>query len=154
MGTLNFAASAGLVEAPFVRISGGVSQPEQTALASSGKASYRFKVPAPGRYIIRTKVDAPGDANNSLYVAIDGEPADPADTWDILSFTNGLEFRTVTLRGSGTFNTPQFNPKIFQLTGEHTLIIRGREKGVLMSDISITPADVAPKPPTGLSVGR
>jgi hypothetical protein len=107
-----------------------------------GSAVYRFNIVTAGVYVVSAVVDAEDAGSNSVFVNIDGEPMDPAMIWDIPP-TNGFEERTVSWRGNGTFDTPQFAPKAFALSaGEHELIIRGRERNTQTDVIKL--AYVAP----------
>ena len=67
---------------------------------------------------------------------------------------SGAEIRIVSWQGSGTYDNPQFVPKVFTLSaGTHQLVVRGREAGVLMDSISITaPPQNPPQPPANLRV--
>src|SRR5690606_28757898 len=106
---------AGIVESPF-RISGGViSQPSETGLNGGGRAVYNFSVATAGNYLVMMEVNAPSEAHNSLFVNIDSEPLDPASIWHI-PVTDGTENRTVSWQGSGTYNDPEFTPKVFTLS--------------------------------------
>jgi len=48
-------------------------------MAGSGEAIYNFIVAIPGSYVVSALVNAPGDGENSLYINVDSEPADPLD---------------------------------------------------------------------------
>jgi len=148
----SFAASAGTITSPFVVDSNGdVSQPVETTVSTGGRASYAFLVSTPGDYTITAVVNAPNSGADSFFVNIDAEPTDPIMIWDILPLTSGLESRTISWRGNGTFNSPQYASKRFSLSeGSHQLIIRGREANVLLRNIAIVPA--GPSAPTGLRI--
>ena len=124
-------------------------------MSASGRASYTFSVNSAGNYVIQVDINAPGDASNSLYVNIDGEPTDPTMIWDIPP-TSGFEQRTANWRGSGTFDADEFVPKVFSLSaGSHQLIVRGREGNVRFDEISIVKTSGAaptPAPPQNLRV--
>lgn len=144
---LTFAADAGTISLPFtVDGSHHVSQTVVTAdPATGGRAAYLFTAPA-GDYRIVINVNAVDDGANSCFVAIDAEPT-TLDEWDIQLFTTGYEDRTVSIKGTGTPNAPQFPNKVWTLTAaNHTLIIRGREADFAFGTITITPV-VAPPPP-------
>ena len=137
---LTFQATSGVISAPFTTESGILSQPIETDLSDSGRASYSFNIPLAGNYIITARVNAPSGGANSLFVNIDAEPTDPTMIWDVLPTTAGFEPRTVGWRGNGTFDSPQFPTKVFWLSvGTHTLIIRGREALTGLDVITITP---------------
>ena len=93
-------------------------------------------------------LNAPNTASDSLFIDFDQEPTTPTTIWDVQTLTNGIETRTVSWRGTGTFNAPQFNPKVWNLkAGEHTLYIRGREAGMQVDAITIVPQPSS-EPPT------
>ena len=141
MSGLTFPADAGLITPPFVASDGNVWQNVETTDPSlGGRAAYRFVITNPGEYVVSALVDAPGDGNNSLFINIDSEPTTPTMIWDIVSYTNGLEWRTACWRGTGTFDNPQIVPQKFALsTGVHELIIRGREANTILGTITIAP---------------
>lgn len=148
---MTFQAEAGTIEAPFVVSGGGISQPSETGLSTGGRASYLFSVPTAGDYVVNMIIDAPSEARNSVFVNIDAEPQDPAMIWHI-PLTSGAQSRTVSWQGGGTYDNPQFAPKVFNLTaGTHQLVIRGREAGVVIDSISIV-VPTQPTPPSNLHV--
>jgi len=135
---MGFEAEAGTIGAPFVVGNGTISQSAETDLNTGGRATYNFAVPNTGDYVVNLVVNAPSEAKNSVFVNIDAEPEDPTGIWHI-PVTTGAQTRTVSWQGDGTYDNPQFVPKVFHLTaGTHQLIIRGREAGVEMDSISIT----------------
>jgi hypothetical protein len=84
-------------------------------------------------------LNAPSDGENSLYVNVDGEPADPFMIWDI-PVTSGFTNLTANWRGNGTPTSAQFSPKIFTLTaGDHQLYVRGREPNTQLQSFTIAP---------------
>jgi hypothetical protein len=142
---LTFAADSGAISAPFVATNGTVVQSVATDVTNGGLAVYSFDVVNAGDYLVSAMVNAPSEGENSLYVNIDAEPADPLMIWDI-PLTTGLTNRTVSWRGNGTADpaSAQYNPKVFTLsTGTHQLIIRGRAANTTLGTISI-----AATPPT------
>jgi hypothetical protein len=146
-----------VISSPFAVTNGALSQPVETDLSDSGRASYSFNITAPGDYIVTAAVNAPNESANSFFVNIGGEPTDPAMIWDVLPTTAGVETRTVGWRGNGTFSSPQFPTRVFSLSaGTHTLIVRGREAGTRLGAITIssasTPAPSAPGAPQDLRV--
>ena len=149
MPGLSFQAEAGLIESPFSVTSGTVSQTVPTTTPSNGgRARYRVTIPSTGKYRVNMNVNAPNTAANSLFIDFDQEPTTPTTIWDVQALTNGIETRTVSWRGTGTFNAPQFNPKVWDLSaGEHTLYIRGREARMQVDAITIVPQPSS-EPPT------
>jgi len=133
------AATSGVVTAPFIVTNDYIYQPFQTTVvAAAGRAAYNFAVTNAGAYVLQTVVSAPNDAANSFYVNIDAEPQDPAMIWDI-PITSGFASRMVSWRGTGTFDTNEFVPKVFNLApGSHQLIIRGREANALLQSVRVT----------------
>jgi hypothetical protein len=138
---LNFAADSGTLTPPFVAVSGIVSQNLLTILTGSGQAIYNFTIDIPGSYVVSALVNAPSDAENSLYVNVDGEPTDPLMIWDI-PVTSGFTNLIASWRGNSTAaGPPQFSPKVFTLSaGTHQLYVRGREPNVQMQSFTIAPA--------------
>jgi len=135
---LSWEAETGTIITPFkVKDSYIYQDKETTDPTKGGKAAYTFTITNAGDYIIKTTVKAPSTGSNSFFVNIDGEPTTPTMIWDITK-TSGFVERTVSWRGTGSIDKNQFNPKVFTLTaGEHTLIIRGREKNTLLDKISL-----------------
>lgn len=141
---LSFDSTSGAISDPFV-----VNPPNTIAQSvetldptTAGRAVYEFAVTNAGDYTVFINVDAPSDGANSVLVNIDAEPSDSSMIWDI-PLTTGLEFRTVTWRGTGG------NPKIFTLSpGVHQLIILGREAGAVLGRIQIMASIRRPAPPT------
>lgn len=120
-------ASSGTISAPFTTTSSYIFQAIQTIdPLVGGRAAYNFSLSSSGQYILRSVVEAPDISSDSLFANIDTEPTTSA-IWDV-GITSGPELRTLTWRGAGTVDLPEFKPKIFNLaSGNHTLIIRGRE---------------------------
>ena len=147
MQGLSWEAEAGLVIAPFAVANGGVSQAVETLdTASGGMAVYRFVVPEAGEYTVSMLVDAPAADANSLLVDIDAAPGGASAIWDV-PLTVGIEERTVSWRGSGTPDAPEFAPKVFTLAaGERRFFIVGREAGVLVDRVALELVSVAPDP--------
>jgi hypothetical protein len=136
-GSLSFEAEAGSVTAPFVVASGYIYQTSETSVTAGGRAIYNFTITNAGEYVIQATVNAPNDAANSFFVNIDAEPQDPSMIWQI-PVTTGFESRIVNAQGNGTFDNPQFDRKIFNLTtGSHQLIIRGREANTQLDRLSL-----------------
>ena len=108
--------------------SGG--QSIKTAVADSGTATYDFNVETGGLYEIIARVYAFGPGSDSFFVKIDNEEE---DTWDLNPEGLPEDYNIwredeVTKRGTGTFNNPQHDPYIVELSqGQHTITFRGRE---------------------------
>src|SRR6266850_8513805 len=137
---LTFSADSGTLTPPFVAASGIVSQNLLTIMAGSGEAIYNFIVAIPGSYVVSALVNAPGDGENSLYINVDSEPADPLMIWDI-PVTSGFTNQLATWRGNGTPTSSQYSPKIFTLTaGTHQLYVRGREPNTQLQSFTVAPA--------------
>jgi fibronectin type 3 domain-containing protein len=134
-----FAADSGVLTVPFVAVGGIVSQSLLTTLVGSGEGVYTFTIDVPGNYTVSAMLNAPSDGENSLYVNVDGEPADPFMIWDI-PVTSGFTNLTANWRGNGTPTSAQFSPKIFTLTaGDHQLYVRGREPNTQLQSFTIAP---------------
>lgn len=150
-GSLVFEAEAGIVSAPFISANGSISQVLETSVTAGGLATYSFTTTNAGDYVIQSTVNAPNESANSLYVNIDAEPQDPGMIWHI-PVTAGFESRMVTWQGNGTFDNPQFVPKVFNLTaGNHHIFIRGREANMQLDRLSLV--KLVP-PPSNLIVVR
>jgi len=149
---LTFASTAGTITAPFAAGPGYISQDVQTDLVSGGRAVYGFSITTAGDYTIDMDVNAPSDAENSLFINIDSDPTDPTMIWD-MPVTAGVERHTVSWRGNGTSDLNEFVPKVFSLsTGQHSLVIVGREANVQLGTIQIVSEGVPPNPPVGLRI--
>jgi hypothetical protein len=130
-------AEDGVIVAPFSKSTSYISQPRETSLSSSGRATYTFNVPYNGNYLVTLRVNAPNEGANSIFLNIDSQPTDPATIFDI-PVTSSYQDRTVNWRGNGEYNRAQFIPKVFTLSaGAHTLIIRGREGNTRIDKITI-----------------
>ena len=144
---LTFAATAGVLTAPFTINGSTIWQTVDTGLNAGGRAVYTFNVVTPGDYIISAGVDALDGSQNSFFVNIDAEPTDPHMVWHIPP-TSGMQTRTVSWQGNGTVDNSEFAPRVFTLTaGPHQLIIRGREAYTQLGMITLTPF-VPVTPPT------
>jgi hypothetical protein len=135
---LSFAANAGTIISPFViNADNSVSQStESLDPTTAGEAIYGFSIPGAGSYSVSMTVLAPD--GNSLFVNMDAEPTSPDMIWD---FANTTSFTTlpVTWRLTGGIN-----PQVWSLAaGAHELIVRGREAGVSISNITISPSGAA-----------
>jgi len=132
-------ATSGAVTAPFTITNGSIYQPLQTLGVNGGRAAYDFIIATAGNYVVKGMVNAPNGATNSFFMNINAEPQTPSMIWDIRPFTSGFEQRIVSWLGNGTTNS-QFVPKVFNLgQGQHQLIIRGREAGVLLQSLTVSP---------------
>jgi hypothetical protein len=142
---LTFAPDSGTLSAPFVATNGTVFQSVETGVTNGGRAAYSFDIVNAGNYLVSAMVNAPSDAQNSLYVNIDAEPTDPLMIWDI-PVNTVLTSQTVSWRGNGGDDpaSSQYIPKVFALSaGTHQLIIVGREANSTLGIIAI-----AATPPT------
>jgi len=143
-------AEDGIIEPPFIIENGYIYQSIYTDENpySGGKASYIFNIDSTGDYKINTIVNAKDLSSNSFFINIDEEPTTYM-IWDI-PITDGFEERTVSWRGSGTYEDNEFDPKIFTLSsGEHELIIWGREAYTLLDNISLELVSEESTPTTG-----
>lgn len=140
-----------LIESPFVAASGKVSQPSTTLTpADGGRARARFTIPSTGDYTMTINVNVPSVTEDTIFVEIDGEPATPDDIADLYPPTVGVETKVVTHRGTGSYNSPQFNPMTWTLSaGEHTVYFRGREPCELdsVAIVAVSGADTTPPTP-------
>jgi len=138
--THSWEAEDGTITEPFKVKDGYIYQDKETTdPTKGGKATYQFTITNAGDYIVKATVKAPNGGADSFFVNIDAEPTSPTMIWDI-AHTSSFAEKTVSWRGKGSANAngAQFNPKVFTLTaGEHTLIIRGREKNTLLDKISL-----------------
>jgi len=155
-GSLSFNSDTGTLVAPMVDGGTYISQSVATPSgAGSGISAYAFSITTSGNYKISTSVDAPSTGSNSFFVQVNSEPSFVTDAWDIIDFpTTGFEARDVSIRGSGTFDAPQYDPMIWSLgAGNHILIIRGREANTLLASIAITLEAAAPTSATATGRG-
>jgi hypothetical protein len=137
---LSFESYSGAISSPFVVTGTYISQSSETGLADGGRAVYGFTVPTAGAYSIGINLNAPDEGANSLFVNIGAEPSDPYMIWDV-PVTSGFENRTASWRGSGTFDSPEFPIKVFNLSaGTHQLVVIGREANLQLGRITISPA--------------
>jgi len=135
------AAGTGTISSPFVLTNAYVFQPITTGVANGGRAVYSFCVTNSGQYVILAVVEAPSQNARSLFVNIDSEPKDPEMIWEIPIATG---FKT------NLVSTSLGKPRYFDLTsGQHQIIVRGREANVKLSQLRILPRL---SPPTGLRV--
>jgi len=147
--SLNIEATSGAISAPFYIANGAIVQPHYTSVTAGGEAVYTFNLGTAGNYVISAVVTAPSTDNNSFYVNIDAEPADPLTIWDIpVTFTPADE--TVSWRGAGGLDPAspsafdaQYAPRVFTLSaGTHQLIVRGREGNCTLGTITIKPTNL------------
>jgi hypothetical protein len=137
-----FAATNGLLAAPFTSNGGYVAQDVETdgdpTTSRAGRSVYGFTITNAGNYEVSAYVNAPDGSANSIYLNMDGEPSDPTMIWDI-PLTTGMEWRDGAWRGNGGA-VDEFSPKVFTLgVGVHKLIIRGREPGTELQTFKIVP---------------
>ncbi|HKI44986.1 MAG TPA: right-handed parallel beta-helix repeat-containing protein, partial [Balneolales bacterium] len=102
----------------------------ETTTSNSGSAVYSINIAQPGTYKIIAEVFAADASSDSFLVKIDNGPA---DIWDLNpkgdpALYNIWRQDEVTARGTGTFDTPEFDPLTVELgAGAHTITISGRE---------------------------
>jgi hypothetical protein len=138
-------AESGVLTAPFVVTGGYISQSVLSGVTDGGQALYNFTLTNSGSYIIQALVNASSLSGNSFYLNIDAQPTDPTMEWDINPITSGFEQRLVSWRGNGTSDADQFVPKIFTLSsGNHQLILRGREPDTQLDSFAIIKLPAAP----------
>ncbi len=142
---LAFEAESGDIRSPFTVASGYLFQEIETSssdgVSQGGRAAYTFNVDTAGSYVVRALVNAPNSGQNSFYVAVDAQPTNPANIWDV-DVTDGFEQRTVSWRGSGGVSNNEFDPIVFALTaGQHTLAIVGREANTQIDRIWLEQVD-------------
>jgi hypothetical protein len=114
-----------------------VSDPEasrekyiETETSNSGTASRTFSIEEAGRYKIVGQVYATNGGTDSFFVDID---SGGQFIWDLNPSGNPAEFNVwrsddVTYRGTGSFDSPQYDPYVFDLSeGTHTITFSGRE---------------------------
>jgi hypothetical protein len=135
-------AESGIMNAPMVsaqdnNASGGSYI--QSTQSTSGTATYSFQINATGTYKIVARVYAENSGSDSFFVNIDGKGE---VTWDLNPTENASQFNVwrddeVTSRGTGTFKAPQFDPYTIELSqGNHTIIIRAREKNTKLDNFT------------------
>ena len=95
----------------------------------SARAIFGFEITTAGDYVIEAQVDAPDAGRDSFYVDDNEAPENPDDIWDVIPVTSGQDVRQLNQRGSGTFDNPQYAPRVFTFSsGQHYLDLRGREQ--------------------------
>ncbi len=140
-----FDSTKGTITAPFaIDADSTISQSvETTDPAQGGEATYTISITNAGSYTVQAYVYAPSDAANSVFVNFDSEPISPDMVWDI-PVNTALTPTMATWRATGG------GTKVWSLAvGTHTLIIRGREAGVEIGQITILSV---PTPPDNLRV--
>jgi hypothetical protein len=136
-----FDSTQGIVSVPFtVNPDHTISQAlESKDPSQGGEARYLVQVTTAGDYAVDATVYAPDDGANSLFVNFNTVPISPDMIWDI-PVNNGLTNNVVTRRGSGG------GVQLWSLSaGVHTLILRGREAGVKVGQITIVRRPQAPQ---------
>lgn len=133
-------ATNGVVTLPFYSSTNVVVQAYQTLNPlDGGRASYTF-TNAAGIYTFTARVKAPSGAADSFFWNVNAEPTAPEMIFDILDspLTN---FTDVVLghRGTNDYGSLEFPVKyVSLLAGTNTLIIRGREAGCEIENLSIS----------------
>jgi hypothetical protein len=134
---LVFEAESGVITNPFLITNGYIYQATKTGVTNGGRASYSFSITNTGNYVIQAMANGTSKTSNSFYVNIDAEPQDPSMIWQI-PFTAGFESQMVSWQGNGTSLSPQFVPKVFNLSaGSHQLVIRGRDANTQLDNLTI-----------------
>jgi hypothetical protein len=153
-GTLEFEAEDMSLTSPMVTVddptaSGGKFI--QSGTTAAGVASYVFQVPdgGEGDYRIEGRVIAANGGDDSFYVSMDQPSTAGIDAWDIYYEIPETERSTswgwdeVTYRGSGVYNCPQSDPKIFDLSKRvYTLYIHGKETNTKLDVVRIVKGGV------------
>jgi hypothetical protein len=145
MPGLTFPSSAGAITSPMATNSAGyvylTTGDGTEGIASGGSATYFFNVTNSGPYIVSANVLAPNAGTKSFWVNIDAMPVDPTMICDVYPYSTNFQLVAVSWRGNSTTVTnDQFSPEIFSLSsGTHELIFVGREQGVELGAIMITP---------------
>ena len=142
-----FLASAATLTAPLVLTNDYFFlDSDQAEVTNGGKAVFNFSITNAGDYVIETMANAPDESSNSFFLNIDALPSDEM-IWD-LEVTSGFEKRVVDWRGTGDSSNDEFSPKIFKLeSGDHKIIIVGREPGTQLKSLTIRPAPAQPAAP-------
>ncbi len=113
--------------------------------ADNGNAAFQFRVAQSGDYLVSGRVWPTAGNDNSFYVTINQTSPTTADIWDILYQTIDTQpptswvWNQVSYRGSGTFDSPKTDPRIFTLTNGpvYTLRFQGREMNTKLDKIRI-----------------
>lgn len=147
---LSWGATNAVIAAPFVAANGYVTQPgDNNDPAQGGSMRFTFTNLA-GLYKVTISNNSPSTAANSCFIDFNQQPANPTAIFDVVLPTSGFENRDVTWRGAGTFDNPEFSPKLWNLSaGTNTLIIRGREP-MQFRQVTVTlvqPEDPDPEEP-------
>lgn len=149
---------AGLVEDPFTTNAAGyISQSFQSGPEGGGTLLIGFNLPSNSTIRLRASIEATNTAQDSFYIAIDGQPVNTfvegysnSNTWDILPLTDvgaGFQDRYVHLRGNGTFNAPQFYSNVWTLAaGNHYVQVRGREANCRLATLTVESTAVSSAP--------
>lgn len=118
-----------------------------SAVSTDGYALFGFTVASNGYYYLDVNARGETSGADSFYVQIDGVPVAQTNTWDILPATTGFENRVVSWRGGGTFDAPQYETNLWNLTtGNHLLAIFRREPGAAISNITLRAYSATPSP--------
>jgi len=145
--SLVFEAESGTLTPPFYSSGTFITQDALTGLVDGGRATWKFNITNSGSYTVSVFLNAPSEGANSMFLNIDTEPTDPMTIWDV-PVTTGFQDRIAAWRGTGGFNTPEFSPKTWTLsTGQHTLVVRGREGGLQLDRITVQKMAATNQPP-------
>ncbi len=102
----------------------------ETITQNQGTATYTFTTDTAGTYKIKATVFAVDSSSDSFYYQIDNETE---EVWDFNPTGESVRYNhwmvdEVTKRGAGTFDNPEQDPYLINLTqGIHTITFRGRE---------------------------
>jgi hypothetical protein len=141
-----FRAIDTLIQSPFQNTNGTLFQLIQTTnAAEGGRAIYGFELSAPAVVTVSLLVNAADQGRDSMFFDIfNGVEASattysPTNINDIIPVTTGFEQRVGNWRGTtGTFDSPNFQPKQFSLlAGTYKLIFRGREVEAFITNATI-----------------
>ena len=158
-GLTDIDATTGTLISPMVADGGGtyISTPTN----DDGEAIFAVTISTAGLYEISANVNAPSISDNSFFVGFNDTTLNATDIWDIVELTTGFENRLMNIRGTGSFDVPEFKPATVNLsTGTNYIIFAGRENDTQLQDFSLTligDADlmfkVSPSAPTASLTG-
>lgn len=121
-----------------------------TGPSTAGRAIAFFTVPTNTEVRVFTTVNAETIGDDSFFVQIDAEPADPSGVWDVTPITSGFESRPIQLRAQWTNQIPTVqltNVWTLNSNATHKLIILTRENGTQLRDITIQLGGAVPMDP-------
>ncbi|MCK4788787.1 MAG: right-handed parallel beta-helix repeat-containing protein, partial [Desulfobacteraceae bacterium] len=128
----------------------------ETTTSNSGRAAYNFNIVQPGTYKVIANVYAADGGSDSFLVKIDDGAQ---DIWDVNpkgdpDLFNVWRQDEIAVRGTGTFDAPQFDPLTVELAaGSHTITFNGREPNarlaysyLMMESPAVPPPSLEPEP--------